>query len=139
MSSPTPGSDPNYPQGGAPQGQPGWGCASSSQPQGYGAPQGYNAPGAPCRRTAAPRPAPARSPPPPSSASSSGRPRHAVRRCSACASAVSPSAPSCGLLACCPIAVGRRRCWSRGIQALQGKSPRLLLLISYAGDRHQRC
>lgn len=26
MSSPTPGSDPNYPQGGAPQGQPGWGA-----------------------------------------------------------------------------------------------------------------
>ena len=24
MSSPTPGSDPNYPQGAAPQGQPGW-------------------------------------------------------------------------------------------------------------------
>ena len=46
MSQPTPGSDPNYPQGGAPQGQPGWG-APQSQPQGYGAPQGYNAPGAP--------------------------------------------------------------------------------------------
>ena len=48
MSQPTPGSDPNYPQGGAPQGQPGWG-APQSQPQGYGAPQGYNAPGAPAR------------------------------------------------------------------------------------------
>ena len=46
MSQPTPGSDPNYPQGGAPQGQPGWG-APQNQPQGYGAPQGYNAPGAP--------------------------------------------------------------------------------------------
>jgi hypothetical protein len=51
MSSPTPGSDPNYPQGGPPQNQPGW---SASQPpaQGYGgpapsysaAPAGYGAP-----------------------------------------------------------------------------------------------
>ena len=41
MSSPT-GSDPDYPQGGAPQGgQPGW---SASQQPGYG-PQGYHAPG----------------------------------------------------------------------------------------------
>src|SRR4051812_23359261 len=47
MSSPTPGSDPNYPQGGVPEGQQGWG---SSQPQGYspapsygGAPAGYGA------------------------------------------------------------------------------------------------
>ncbi len=69
MSQPTPGSDPNYPQGGAPQGQPGWG-APQNQPQGYGAPQGYNAPGAPSGYgNAVARPA--RSPRPPSSASSS--------------------------------------------------------------------
>jgi hypothetical protein len=42
MSTPTPGSDPNFTQGGAPQGQPGWGAPQQSQ--GYGAPQGYNAP-----------------------------------------------------------------------------------------------
>ena len=56
MSSPT-GSDPNYPQGGAPQGQPGWGAPEtpaqgngSSPQQGYtpapsysGAPAGYRA------------------------------------------------------------------------------------------------
>ena len=48
MSTPTPGSDPNYPQGGAPSGQPGW---SAPQPQGYqpapshtGGPAGYGAP-----------------------------------------------------------------------------------------------
>ena len=35
MSSPTPGSDPNYPQGGAPQGQPGWGAPQQPAP-------GYN-------------------------------------------------------------------------------------------------
>ena len=49
MTTPTPGSDPNYPQGGAPQGQPGWGAPQ--QPQGYqpapsytGGPAGYGAP-----------------------------------------------------------------------------------------------
>jgi hypothetical protein len=42
MSGPTPGSDPNYPQGGAPQGQPGWGPPQGPPPgypqQGYGGP-----------------------------------------------------------------------------------------------------
>src|SRR4051812_42584783 len=51
MSSPTPGSDPNYPPP-APEGQPGWGAPQqgSGQPQGYtpapsysGAPMGYDA------------------------------------------------------------------------------------------------
>jgi hypothetical protein len=37
MSSPTPGSDQNLPQGGAPQGQPGW-SAPQQPAQGYGAP-----------------------------------------------------------------------------------------------------
>src|SRR4051794_6811448 len=48
MSSPTPRSDPNYPQGGAPQGKPGW---DAPQPQGYQpapsysrSPAGYGAP-----------------------------------------------------------------------------------------------
>ncbi|WP_346619720.1 hypothetical protein [Blastococcus montanus] len=39
MSSPT-GSDPDYPQGGAPQGQPGWGPPAGQQP-GQGPDQGY--------------------------------------------------------------------------------------------------
>jgi hypothetical protein len=50
MSSPTSGSDPNYPQGGAPQGEPGWG-APQTPGQGYdpapsysGPPAGYGAP-----------------------------------------------------------------------------------------------
>ena len=47
MSSPTPGSDPNYPQGGAPQGQPTWGAPQ--QPV-----QGYGAPGAPAGYGGAP-------------------------------------------------------------------------------------
>ena len=43
MSSPTPGSDPNLPQGGAPQGQPGWSAPPPPPAQGYGVqnPQGY--------------------------------------------------------------------------------------------------
>ena len=56
MTTPTPGSDPSYPQGGAPQGQPGWGAPQppqgyQQQPQGYqpapsyqGGPAGYGAP-----------------------------------------------------------------------------------------------
>ena len=52
MSSPTPGSDPNYPQGGAPQGQPGWGApqqprarATRPAPSYSAAPAGYGATG----------------------------------------------------------------------------------------------
>jgi hypothetical protein len=49
MSSPTPGSDPNHPQEGVPEGQQGW---SAPQPEGYGSPApsysgtpaGYGAP-----------------------------------------------------------------------------------------------
>jgi hypothetical protein len=50
MTTPTPGSDPNYPQGGAPQGQPGWGAPQqpgyTPAPQYSGAPAGYGQPGA---------------------------------------------------------------------------------------------
>ena len=48
MSSPTPGSDPNEPQGNPPQGQPGWGTPQGppqGPPQGYGADQGYGGQG----------------------------------------------------------------------------------------------
>jgi hypothetical protein len=38
MSSPTSGSDQDDPQGGAPQGQPGWGAPPPPPAQGYGAP-----------------------------------------------------------------------------------------------------
>jgi hypothetical protein len=43
MSSPTSGSDQNHPQGGAPQGQPGWGAPPPPPAQGYGA-QGHGGP-----------------------------------------------------------------------------------------------
>jgi hypothetical protein len=50
MSSPTPGSDPNYPQGGAPEDQPGWGAPRPAQgynpaPSSSGPPAGYGAAG----------------------------------------------------------------------------------------------
>jgi hypothetical protein len=50
MSSPTPGSDPNYPQGGAPEDQPGWGAPQPAQgynpaPSSSGPPAGYGAAG----------------------------------------------------------------------------------------------
>ena len=48
MTTPTPGSDPNYPQGGAPQGQPGWGAPQQGgyqpAPNYAGSPAGYGAP-----------------------------------------------------------------------------------------------
>ena len=130
MSQPTPGSDPNYPQGGAPQGQPGWG-APQNQPQGYGAPQGYNAPGAP-----------------------SGYGNAVARPSQVTAAAIIGIVigglgslfglislfgiwivfafdPILGLLALLSIATAVVVLIG-GIQALQGKSPRLLLLGSYA-------
>jgi hypothetical protein len=42
MSSPTPGSDPNYPQSAAPQGQPGWGAPQQPAP-GYSPAPSYSA------------------------------------------------------------------------------------------------
>ena len=130
MSQPTPGSDPNYPQGGPPQGQPGWG-APQNQPQGYGAPQGYNAPGAP-----------------------SGYGNAVARPSQVTAAAIIGIVigglgslfglislfgigivfafdPILGLLALLSIATAVVVLIG-GIQALQGKSPRLLLLGSYA-------
>jgi hypothetical protein len=58
MTTPTPGSDPNYPQGGAPQGQPGWGAPQQQPgynpaPQYSGAPAGYNSGARPGMVTAA--------------------------------------------------------------------------------------
>jgi hypothetical protein len=57
MTTPTPGSDPNYPQGGAPQGQPGWGAPQqpgyNPAPQYSGAPAGYGGGARPGMVTAA--------------------------------------------------------------------------------------
>jgi hypothetical protein len=120
MSSPTPGSDPNYPQGAAPQGQPGWGAPQ--QP-------GYT-------------PAPSYSAGPP--AAGGQRPGMVTAAgvigivwgglgllFGLLALAVSFALGAVfGLLVLIAVVVAGALLWA-GIQVIQGKSPRLLLLISY--------
>ena len=125
MSSPTPGSDPNYPQGGAPQGQPGWGT-----------------PPPPAQRYT---PAPSYSAPPAGPGATGQRPGMVTAAgiigivwgalgllfgLLALTLAFAIGA-FLGLLALISVVVSAARLWA-GIQVIQGKSPRLLLLISYA-------
>jgi hypothetical protein len=156
MSSPTSGSDPNYPQGNAPQGQPGWsapqeppqgyGAAPQGPPQGYGAaPQGYGA--APQGYGAAPQgyggPAPAYSGGP--DGANGQRPGMVTAAgiigivwgalgllfgLLGLTVAFTLLGPVYGLLLLISVAVSGALLWA-GIQVMQGKSPRLLLLISY--------
>ena len=142
MSSPTSGSDPNYPQGNAPQGQPGW-SAPQGPPQGYGAaPEGYG--GAP---QAYGGPAPAYSDP---GAGGPGAARPPQVTAAAIIGIVTGGLGTLvGLLGL--IAIGLVFATNAllgifylfalaaaivvlvgGIQTIQGKSPRLLLLGSYA-------
>jgi hypothetical protein len=129
MSSPTPGSDPNVPQGGAPQGQPGWGAPQ--QPQGYGAPQGYSAPGSPAGYGAG-----AQRPSQVSAAAIIGIVIGGIGSLFGLLSLIGIGVvfafdPILGLLALLSIATAVVVLIG-GIQALQGKTPRLLLLGSYA-------
>jgi hypothetical protein len=125
MSSPTPGSDPNYPQGGAPQGQPGWGAPQSPE-------QGYT-------------PAPSYSAPPAGSGATGQRPGMVTAAgiigivwgalgllfgLLGLAIAFSLLGGLYGLLVLIGVVVAAALLWA-GIQVIQGKSPRLLLLISY--------
>ena len=121
MTSPTPGSDPNYPQGAAPQGQPGWG-APQQQP-------GYT-------------PAPSYSAGPPAA----GGQRPGMVTAAGVIGIVWGGlgllfgllalavlfafGALLGLLALIGVVVSAALLWA-GIQVIQGKSPRLLLLISY--------
>ena len=121
MSTPTPGSDPNYPQGSAPQGQPGWG-APQQQP-------GYT-------------PAPSYSAGPPAA----GGQRPGMVTAAGIIGIVWGGlgllfgllalavlfafGALLGLLALIGVVVSAALLWA-GIQVIQGKSPRLLLLISY--------
>ena len=135
MSSPTPGSDPNYPQGGAPQGQPGWG-APQQPPAGYNQPSGgYN-------------PAPQYSGPPAGYGAGAARPSQVTAAAIigivigglgtlfgliglAALGLLFALSPLLGIFfllsvaAAIVVLVG-------GIQAIRGQSPRLLLLGSYA-------
>jgi hypothetical protein len=121
MSSPT-GSDPDYPQGAAPQGQPGWGVPQQPAP-------GYN-------------PAPSYSAGPPASA---GQRPGMVTAAGVIGivwgglgllfgllalTILFAFGAILGLLALVGVAVSAALLWA-GIQVIQGKSPRLLLLISY--------
>jgi len=124
MSSPTPGSDPNYPQGGAPQGQPGWGAPQSPE-------QGYT-------------PAPSYSAPPAGSGATGQRPGMVTAAgiigivwgalgllFGLLALAILFAFGALlGLLALIGVVVAGALLWA-GIQVIQGKSPRLLLLMSY--------
>ena len=128
MSSPTQGSDPNYPQGAAPQGEPGWGAPQQPTP-GYTPAPGYS-------------PAPSYSAGPPAGAGQ--RPGMVTAAgvigivwgglgllFGLLALAVAFTFGSIfGLLVVLSVAVAAVLLWA-GIQVIQGKSPRLLLLISY--------
>jgi hypothetical protein len=141
MSTPTPGSDPNYPQGGAPQGQPGWGSPQGygntpqgygNTPQGYGnAPQGYGAPGTPAGYGAG-----AQRPSQVTAAAIIGIVIGGLGSLFGLLSLIGIGVVFAfdailGLLALLSIATAVVVLIG-GIQALQGKSPRLLLLGSYA-------
>ena len=154
MSSPTPGSDPNYPQGNVPQGQPGWN-APQGPPQGYGDPaQGYGGPaqgyGGPAQGYGGPAqsyggPAPAYSGSPDTHTGTGTKPGMVTAAgiigivwgalgllfgLLALAVAFSLFGAVYGLLLLVSVAVSGALLWA-GIQVVQGKSPRLLLLLSY--------
>jgi hypothetical protein len=127
MSSPTPGSDQNSPQGGAPQGQPGW-SAPQQPAQGYGGP------------------APSYSGAPAGYGGGGQRPGMVTAAgiigiiwgalgllfgLLALTVAFSLLGAVYGLLVLISVVVSGALLWA-GIQVMQGKSPRLLLLISYA-------
>jgi hypothetical protein len=130
MTSPT-GPDQNYPQGGAPQGgQPGWN--TPPPPPGYD-PQGYNAPGY--------SPAPAYGGPPdtgqrPGMVTAAGiigivwGGLGLLLGLLALTVAFTLLGALYGLLVLLSVAAAAALLWG-GIQVMQGKSPRLLLLLSY--------
>jgi hypothetical protein len=155
MSSPTSGSDPNYPQGNVPQGQPDWNAPQGPPPQGYTPQQGYTPEqgyGAPPQGYGDPQqgyggPAPAYSGAP-AGGPGAGRPSQ-VTAAAIIGLVIGGLGTLFGLLAL--FAIGLLFAISAllgilallslaasivvlvgGIQTIQGKSPRLLLLGSYA-------
>jgi hypothetical protein len=124
MSSPTPGSDPNYPQGGAPEGQPAWGTPPPPA-------QGYT-------------PAPSYSAPPAGYGATGQRPGMVTAAGIIgivwgalgllfgllALAVVFAIGAFLGLLVLVSVALSAALLWA-GIQVIQNKSPRLLLLISY--------
>jgi hypothetical protein len=145
MSNPTPGSDPNHPQGGAPQGQPGWGTPPPPPAPGYGTP-GYGTPGYGDQGYGAPgygnAPAPAYQGGPAATGQRPGMVTAAgiigivwgglglLFGLLALSLAFAIGA-FLGLLALISVAIAAALLFA-GIQVIQGKSPKLLLYISYA-------
>jgi hypothetical protein len=120
-----PGSDPNYPQGNAPQGQPGWN-APQGPPQGYGGP-------APAY-SGAPDAGGGQKPGMVTAAGVIGIVWGALGLLFgllALTVAFSLFGSVYGLLVLLSVVVSGALLWA-GIQVVQGKSPRLLLLISFA-------
>jgi hypothetical protein len=138
MTGPTPGSDPNAPQGGTPQGQPGWGTPppppaqdyGAQNPQGYGAqnPQGYGA--APAYQGG---PAAGQRPGMVTAAGIIGIVWGGLGLLFGLLALTVAFAFGAvyALLLLISVAVAGALLWA-GVQVIQGKSPRLLLLISYA-------
>ncbi|TFV89681.1 hypothetical protein E4P40_08260 [Blastococcus sp. CT_GayMR20] len=130
MSSPTPGSDPNLPQGGAPQGQPGWSAPPPPPAQGYGvqSPQGYGSAPAYSGGPAAPGQRPGMV----TAAGIIGIVWGGLGLLFGllALSLAFAFGAVYGLLLLLSIAVSAALLWA-GIQVIQDKSPRLLLLISY--------
>jgi hypothetical protein len=125
MSSPVPGSDPNYPQQGAPQGQPAWG-APQDQGQGYSPAPSYSAP--PAGYGAAPGQRPGMV----TAAGVIGIVWGALGLLFgllALTIAFDLSA-ALGLIVLVSTALSAALLWG-GVQVMQNKSPRLLLLVSY--------
>ena len=120
MSSPTPGSDPNYPQGAAPQGQPGW---DAPQQPGYSPAPSYSA---------APPAGAGQRPGMVTAAGIIGIVWGALGLLFGLLALAILFAFGAllGLLALIGVVVAGALLWA-GIQVIQGKSPRLLLLMSY--------
>src|SRR4051794_15635644 len=137
MSTPTPGSDPSYPQEGAPSGQPGWTAPPPAQgygvqnPQGYGAPdpQGYGAAPQYPQGYGAPT---AQRPGMVTAAGIIGIVWGALGLLFGllALSFAFALVPALGLIVLLATAVSAALLWG-GIQVMQNKSPRLLLLVSY--------
>jgi hypothetical protein len=112
MSSPTPGSDPNHPQG-APQGQPGW---SAPQQPAYTPAPAYSGTPAPAGQR-------------PGMVTAAGV-IGIVWGALGVLFGLFAFGALFGLLALVSVVLSAALLWA-GIQVIQGKSPRLLLLISY--------
>jgi hypothetical protein len=145
MTTPTPGSEPNYPHGGPPEDQPGWGAP---QPQGY-QPQGYQPQGYQPQQPQGYQPAPSYTGGPAGYGAPTARRPGQVTAAAVIAIVWGGLGTLFGLLALFALSiifnysallgvfvilglVVSIALLVAGIQVLQGKSPKLLLYLCYA-------